>query len=130
MTRTAEILARAGLLRDDRVSSFTAPRPRYSLSLSLTGILGDKPPTDVEGFLKYAGTLPVPEIYAALADAKPMAAPHTFHFPASIRRHYELPRACPSLVELGDAACTFNPVYAQGMTLSVLGAVGSIFAAR
>src|SRR5262249_14126971 len=39
-------------------------------------------------------------------------------------RHFErLPRWPERFVVLGDAACTFNPVYGQGMTTAALGAV-------
>jgi 2-polyprenyl-6-methoxyphenol hydroxylase-like FAD-dependent oxidoreductase len=92
--------------------------------VTLAGIGRDYPPTDEAGFLAFARSLATPVLHKAIAGAEPLSPIRGYRRTENRWRHYErLPRWPEGFVTLGDAACTYDPVYGQGMTAAARGAL-------
>ena len=87
--------------------------------LSLCGRGNDKPPGDEQGFLDFARHLRTSTIFDAIRGARRVGEIHRFVFPHSRRRHFDRVTDFPrGVLPIGDAVCTFNPIYGQGMSVA------------
>ncbi len=89
--------------------------------LTIGGFHGDAAPTDEAGYQRYARSLPHPMIADLLERVEPLTPVMTHRLSSNQRRHFNKAAVVPAgYLAIGDAVCSFNPIYGQGMSSAAL----------
>lgn len=125
LRRTADDFEGAFVVCQDNSGSFrlaaVLPVEGDRWQVTLAGVHGDTAGSTDAAMREFAAGLPTPVVAGLLERCERVGDIETYRFPSSQRRHHEKIRApLPGIVSLGDSACSFDPIYGQGMTSSAL----------
>jgi len=83
-----------------------------------------EPPTDLAEMLSVAEQFTPPCILTGLRAAEPVGEVAVFRYTGAVWRRYDhMSRFPAGLLVIGDALCSLNPIYGQGMTVAALQAL-------
>lgn len=107
----------------EKCAGAVVPTETGEVLVSLFGWCGEHTQADDAAFLEFARRLPRPEIAELIAGSDRTSPFRQYHYKEARLNHYQkLARFPPATVVSGDALCSVDPVFGQGMTVAALAA--------
>lgn len=106
---------------DNRRSGLAFPIENGRVLVTLMGYHGDHAPTDLAGFKAWSRGIMKPDVAELLQHATLVGELRRFTYPTQIRRCYGTMLRLPNnYLVIGDAMCSFDPTFAQGMSVAAM----------